>query len=400
MVRKYEILGQIPEALAAIDRDIHKARRYRAGDPSREGLVLAAAETAYDTLVGLTQDALLWMALQRQVLVKGWRFQDLGQLDQLTVPATAELLVRLRVGRKQQAEILLREAIDAETPSAKDSIKRARAKLDQVKRAAVQAAAADDLTAPSPEDLLVDHAHIEATNVREDLDALIRAWKAEQDHDADVQKREARLQKILKRCGTAVGVIAFLTAAALQIPEVQQAVVHVVADLTQVAGQLAESIRVRIDALGAVQAQPNALEAIRSQIGALGVVAATSIASKPGEGFTLIDPEPSPYDPRPNRDPGSVASLDDHQPIDDQNAGQQEASRTTPYKRAAQEPDQTGTTTQQVSGPERFRAGLKDAMNKPSAEKEEDQDGTALTTTRNALRPKRPVDPGRSVDGP
>jgi hypothetical protein len=190
MVREYKVLGQIPDVLASIDRDIHESRRYLAGDPSREGLILAAAETAYGTLVGLTQDALLWMALQRQVLVKGWRFQDLGQLDQLTVPATAELLVRLRVGRKQQSEILLREAIDAEMPSAEDSIKRARAKLDQVKRAAVQAAAADGLTAPSAEDLLVDHAHIEAMNVREELNNLIRAWKAEQDHARETSKTE------------------------------------------------------------------------------------------------------------------------------------------------------------------------------------------------------------------
>jgi hypothetical protein len=84
MVRKYEILGQIPKALAAIDSDVHEAHRYRAGDPIREGLILAAAETAYGTLVGLTQDALLWMALQRQVLVKGWQFEDLQQLNQLT----------------------------------------------------------------------------------------------------------------------------------------------------------------------------------------------------------------------------------------------------------------------------------------------------------------------------
>jgi hypothetical protein len=137
--------------------------------------------------------------------------------------------------------------MDAERPLAEDSIKPARAKLDEVKQAAEQAAAAEGLTAPLAEQLLVDHAHIEATKVRWELNTLISAWKAEQDHETDVQKREARLQTILKRCGKAVGVIAFLTAAALQIPEVQHEVVRHAAELAQVIDQAvqhtAEAIR-------------------------------------------------------------------------------------------------------------------------------------------------------------
>jgi len=308
MVRRYEILSQIPKALADIDSDMHTAHRCRAGDPGREGLILAAADTAHGTLVGLTQDALLWMALQRQVMVRGWRFQDLQQLDQLTVPATVDLLIALRVGRKQQAEILLREAIAAERPAAEDFINQARAKLDEVKLAAVQAAAAEGLTAPSAKQLLVDHAHIEATKVRWELNTLISAWRAEQDHETEVQKREARLQTILKRCGTAVGVIAFLTAAALQIPEVQHVVVEYSVGLAQVVEQLAESIRARIDELGAIGMQPDALKAITANIGALGFVAATSIASKPDEGFSLIDPGRGLNGPPPSGAPDSEAA--------------------------------------------------------------------------------------------
>jgi hypothetical protein len=104
-------------------------------------------------------------------------------------------------------------------------------------------------------------------------------------------------------------VIAFVSAAALQIPEVQSWVVQVASDLQQVVAQMADSIKTRIDALGAISMPADPLKAIRVNIGALGIVAATSIASEPGEGFSLIDPEPSPNDP-PSQDPRSVASVD------------------------------------------------------------------------------------------
>jgi hypothetical protein len=187
------------------------------------------------------------------------------------------------------------------------------AKLEEVKRAAEQAAAADGLTAPSAELLLVDHAHIEVMKVRRELGALLDDWKTEQDHEADVQRREARLDKIRNRCGTAVGVIAFLTAAALQIPEVQHEVVQYAAELAQVIQQ-------------AVQ---HTAEAISAQVGALGVVAATSIASKPGEGFSLIGPEPSPNGPSPSRDPSSVIESVDSTPRSDSLAAQGEPAAST-----------------------------------------------------------------------
>ena len=293
MTRRYKILDWVPTVLEFVDDQLREASGHRAGSREREQAIIAAAETAYKTTVGLTQAAPLWMALQRQVLVKGWRFEDLEQLDQLTVPATVDLLVALRVGRQPQAETLLREAIAAATAPAEDFIEAACAKLEEVKRAAVQAAAADGLTAPSaePELLLVDHAHIEVMKVRRELGALLDDWKAEQDHEADVQAREARLQTILKRCGTAVGVIAFLTAAALQIPEVQREVVHYAAELAQ-----------------AIQ---HTAEAIRAQVGTLGVVAATGIAAKPGEGFSLIDPEPTPTSPPPGGHPDSAVTSTD-----------------------------------------------------------------------------------------
>jgi hypothetical protein len=298
MARRYKILERVPTVLAFVDDQLQEASGCRAGSREREQAIIAAAETAYNTTVGLTQAAPLWMALQRQVLVKGWRFEDLEQLDQLTVPATVELLVALRVGRQQQAETLLREAIATETAPAEDFIEAACAKLEEVKRAAEQAAAADGLTAPSAELLLVDHAHTEVMKVRRELAALLDAWTAEQDHEVDVQHREARLQTILKRCGTAVGVIAFLTAAALQIPEVQREVVHAASELAQVIQHMAE--------------------AIRAQVGALGVIAATGIASKPGEGFSLIeDSGPSPNGPSPSRDPDSAAVSIDSTPRSD-----------------------------------------------------------------------------------
>jgi hypothetical protein len=98
MAPRYRILEWVPTVLAFVDDQLREASGYRVGSREREQAIIGAAETAYKTTVGLTQAAPLWMALQRQVLVKGWRFEDLEQLDQLTVPATVELLVALRVG--------------------------------------------------------------------------------------------------------------------------------------------------------------------------------------------------------------------------------------------------------------------------------------------------------------
>jgi hypothetical protein len=39
----------------------------------------------------------LWVGLQRQVMVHGWSFGELGQLDKLDVVATVELLSALNV---------------------------------------------------------------------------------------------------------------------------------------------------------------------------------------------------------------------------------------------------------------------------------------------------------------
>jgi hypothetical protein len=335
MARRYNILERVPTVLAFVDDQLREASGHRAGSREREQAIIAAAETAYKTTVGLTQAAPLWMALQRQVLVKGWRFEDLEQLDHLTVPATVDLLVALRVGRQQQAETLLREAIAAATAPAEDFIEAACARLEEVKRTAAQAAAADGLTAPSAELLLVDHAHIEVMKVRRELGALLDDWRIEQDHEADAQRREARLDKIRNRCGTAVGVIAFVTAAALQIPEVQHEFVQYAAELAQVIQQAVQHMA----------------EAIRAQVGTLGVVAATSIAAKPGEGFSLIDPEPSPDGPSPSRDPTSAIGTIDSTPHTELPAAQGELptirstndSLALPHKAAQAGPSSPGS---------------------------------------------------------
>jgi hypothetical protein len=207
------------------------------------------------------------MALQRQVLVKGWRFEDLEQLDQLTVPIIADLLIALQIRPEQRAERFLAEALS------EDFVNGPKETLDRVKKVTIVAAAADGLTAPSAEILLVDQAHFEVDQLRRKLARLIAS--AEHDQDAEV--------RLEKRLGPAIAVIAFLTTAALQIPEVQQEVV-------QAASVLAQMVQ-------------HMLEAVTAQVGALGMVAATSVAAAPGEGFSPVGPDAGPDTPQPGAGP-------------------------------------------------------------------------------------------------
>jgi hypothetical protein len=216
------------------------------------------------------------MALQRQVLVRGWQFEDLGQLDQLTVPVTASLLVALTAQPKERADRTRSQAL------AEDLVNDAKGKLEEVKRAASAAAAADGLTAPSVEVLLVDYSHIEVENLRRRLGALLVAAQRQQD-------KEANLQRIVKRCRTVIVVVGFITTAALQIPEVQQEAVRVGSDLLQVIEQVTE--------------------AVRAQVGTLGVIAAARFAAGPSDGFSPVDSPPGPDSPQPGGPEGIVAEF-------------------------------------------------------------------------------------------
>jgi hypothetical protein len=270
--RRYAVLDQIPKTLGFVMDRLDQAKGRPLGDPVRTRLIISAGQTAYGTIVGLTRAAPLWMALQRQVLVKGWRFEDLEQLDQLTVPIIADLLVALQIRPKQRAERFLTEALS------EDFVNGPKETLERVKKATIAAAAADGLTAPSAEVLLVDQAHIEVDQVRRKLAALLASVQ----HDQDA---EVRLEK---RLGPAIAVIAFLTTAALQIPEVQQ-------EIVQAASVLAQAVQ-------------HMLEAVTAQVGALGMVAATSVAAAPGEGFSPMGPDADPNTPRPALDRAALKS--------------------------------------------------------------------------------------------
>lgn len=252
--RRYGSLDEVPSTLGFVLTSLHKANARRPGDRRREALIIGAGETAYATIVRLTDDAAMWMALQRQVLVPSWRFEDLEQLDQLTVPATADLLVALSVPPNTAAARALHANIT------EDLVNHAKEMLEQVKRAVAAAAAADQLTAPSLEVLLVDHAHIEVMKVRYQLMDLLGPALHKQD-------KQVRLQQLVKTCGKAAAVIAFLTTAALQIPEVASGVVEVGGEMWQFLERLTM--------------------AVRGEVGALGIVAAASFAAEPGDDFPV-----------------------------------------------------------------------------------------------------------------
>jgi hypothetical protein len=267
VTRRYEILDEVPRALHAVGQNLDEAKGRPLGDRERERLIIGAGEQAYEALVGITRAAPLWMALQRQVLVRSWRFEDLEQVDQLTVPVTARLLVALTVQPNEWADRA------RSRDYAEDLVRDANDKLEQVKRAASAAAAADELTAPSVEVLLVEHAHLEVEKLRRQLNALLTAAQQQQD-------KEANLERVAKRCRIVVAVIAFLTTAALQIPEVQHEVVRVGSDLLEVIGQISQ--------------------AVRAQVATLGIIAAARFAAGPDSGFPPVDPGPRPGSPRPS----------------------------------------------------------------------------------------------------
>ena len=265
--RRYAVLDQIPGTLSLVMDQLDLAKGYTLGDPERTRLIIGAGRKSYGTIVDLTRAAPLWMALQRQVLVKGWRFEDLEQLDQLTIPIIADLLIALQIRPEERVERFLAEALS------EDFVNGPKETLERVKKATIAAAAADGLTAPSAEILLVDQAHFEVDQVRRKLAELLAS--AQHDQDAEV--------RLEKRLGPAIAVIAFLTTAALQLPEVQQ-------EIVQAASVLAQMVQ-------------HMLEAVTAQVGALGMVAATSVAAAPGEGFSPVGPDAGPNTPQPGAGP-------------------------------------------------------------------------------------------------
>jgi hypothetical protein len=243
MPHRYEILDEIPNANAFVEDQLNQRRGLRPDDRRRQELLIGAGDAALYTLGKLTHDAALWLALQRQVLVQGWRFEDLAQLDQLAVTATADLLVLLQVGPQTSAERLATGA------NAQRLVTNAKNEVRTVQDAVKWAAAADGISLPrsQEETLLIDHAHNRVYELWLELGGLLHRARQEQLSKADQHR-------MLVLCTAAVSIAGSIAAVALQLPEVQRLVVHLATDLTEALGRVAEPLRAGVAMLGIVVA--------------------------------------------------------------------------------------------------------------------------------------------------
>lgn len=108
-VPRFQVLEQIPGTIQRINKRLEKARDLPPPPNSRKHreLIVPAGQEAREMLEQLGSCTPLWLALQRQALVRGWSFGDLEQLDKLDVVATAELLkaLNIRPPRDSEADI-------------------------------------------------------------------------------------------------------------------------------------------------------------------------------------------------------------------------------------------------------------------------------------------------------
>jgi hypothetical protein len=170
-VPRFQVLEEIPGAIRFITERLEEAWKLPPPPNSRKhkDLVVPAGRKAREMLEQLGGCTPLWLALQRQALVRGWSFGDLEQLDKLDVVATARLLKALNVRSPRDFEADIEDYLDRLVTDAQNHVR-------DVKTEVVEAARSSGIDLPVPgrdgtaswvvDSVVVDHTHEKLDELR------------------------------------------------------------------------------------------------------------------------------------------------------------------------------------------------------------------------------------------
>jgi hypothetical protein len=250
MGHPYEILADIPETFELIQARVREATSARRTDRARRRALISAGEEAQRLLAAITASPPLWLALQRQVLIRGWSFNDLPGLETRGVRTAplVQMLVELHGPMPPDQARRVRDAMSG-------AVTRAWGRFGEVQGLAVRGmrARGTDLPTAGPavsrsvDATVIDDAHWQMHQLREALArVLVPATSGE--------LTPAKLQWVLEVCIATTTIVGALTAVLVGIPEVWGAVRDIAADLARMLGDLPHRLGSDVALLGVVVA--------------------------------------------------------------------------------------------------------------------------------------------------
>jgi hypothetical protein len=249
--RRYEALDEIPRALKFVQEQINKANAEARNGRLPKGPIIAAGEKAHKMLTGLTNSPPLWLALQRQVLVHGWSFNDLEQLSELDLAKgpLVDVLTELRFPRQDDRECV-EDAMSETVEKAWRSFREVRAQAVRAMTDSGILLADGSRSIRVASDrmrdcMLVDETHSKINSLRNELAIMV-------DRASNKDLNQAQLRWLLGLCVAAVGAAASITTVAVQITEVWNELVGAAAYLVQVLGDMRDALSSNIALLGMV----------------------------------------------------------------------------------------------------------------------------------------------------
>ena len=214
-------LVRIPDDIAFIQAQINEADTERPHSRTWRRATVAAGDRAYEMQARVTDSPPLWLALQRQVLVRGWSFKDLellrdkqlDNLDEQVIPALADTLTKLMGRRRQVKEDSTRTAATALVQDAWHN-------WSEAKAMAIRAMEASGVVLPPGSDgirivesMVVDHTQDRMERLRDELAKYMERAR-------NGEANEAELRRILGLCTAAIAAVGSVTATVAKIPEV------------------------------------------------------------------------------------------------------------------------------------------------------------------------------------